>query len=85
MERARGSGRRSADEAMRSEALAEAKQIHQATGQSARVFRKLRYQTRETWTRERCLVGKAENGSKGANPRLVVTSLGSQCWEARLV
>src|SRR5438128_4097436 len=36
-------------EAMLSEALAEAKQKHEVTGQPARVFRELRYQTRETW------------------------------------
>jgi hypothetical protein len=70
-------------EAMLSEGLAEAKQKHEETGQAARVFRELRYQTRETWTRERRVVGKAEHLSKGANPRFVVTSLGSECWEAQ--
>jgi hypothetical protein len=70
-------------ESMLSEALAEAKQTHEATGQSARVFRELRYKTRETWTRERRVVGKAEHLSKGANPRFVVTSLASEGWEAR--
>jgi hypothetical protein len=70
-------------EAMLSEALAEAKQKHEETGQAARVFRELRYQTRETWTRERRVVGKAEHLSKGANPRFVVTSLASEAWQAR--
>jgi hypothetical protein len=70
-------------ESMLSEALAEAKQRHEATGQPARVFRELRYQTRETWTRERRVVGKAEHLSKGANPRFVVTSLASEVWQAR--
>jgi hypothetical protein len=70
-------------EAMLAEALAEAKQKHEETGQAARVFRELRYQTRETWTRERRVVGKAEHLSKGANPRFVVTSLASEAWEAR--
>src|SRR3954452_10892486 len=69
-------------EAVLSEALAEAKQRHEATGQPTRVFRELRYQTRETWTRERRVVGKAEHLSKGANPRFVVTSLTSEAWEA---
>jgi len=70
-------------EAMLSEALAEAQQRHEATGQPTRVFRELRYQTRETWTCERRVVGKAEHLSKGANPRFVVTSLASEFWEAR--
>jgi hypothetical protein len=70
-------------EAMLGEALAEAKQTHEATGQPVRLFRELRYQTRETWTRERRVVGKAEHLDKGANPRFVVTSLASECWVAR--
>jgi hypothetical protein len=70
-------------EAMLAEALAEAQQRHEVTGQPARVFRELRYQTRETWTRERRVVGKAEYLSKGANPRFVVTSLAKERWEAR--
>jgi hypothetical protein len=70
-------------EAMLTEALAEAKQKHEATGQPARVFRELRYQTRETWRCERRVVGKAEHLSRGANPRFVVTSLASESWEAR--
>src|SRR5207245_1626087 len=45
------------------------------TGKSARVFKDFRYQTRESWTRERRVVGKAEFMEKGANPRFVVTSL----------
>jgi Transposase DDE domain group 1 len=72
-------------EAMLAEALAEAKQKHEETGQAARVFRELRYQTRETWTRERRVVGKAEQLDKGANPRFVVTSLTSEAWEARVL
>lgn len=69
-------------ESLLSEALAEAKQTYEQTGQAARLFRELRYQTRETWTRERRVVGKAEHLSKGANPRFVVTSLASEAWEA---
>ena len=70
-------------EALLSEALAEAKQRHEETGQAVRLFRELRYQTRETWTRERRVVGKAEHLDKGANPRFVVTSLNTERWEAR--
>jgi DDE family transposase len=44
------------------------------TGKSARVFKDFRYQTRDSWTRDRRVVGKAEFMEKGANPRYVVTS-----------
>jgi Transposase DDE domain group 1 len=47
----------------------------EATGQPARAFAELRYQTRETWSRERRVVAKAEHLAKGPNPRFVVTSL----------
>jgi len=70
-------------EAMLSEAWAAAQQRYEATGQPTRVFRELRYQTRETWTCERRVVGKAEHLSQGANPRFVVTSLVRESWEAR--
>ncbi len=33
------------------------------------------YQTRDSWSRERRVVGKAEHLAKGPNPRFVVTSL----------
>ncbi len=68
---------------MLSEAMAEAKQTYEATGQPTRVFHEGRYQTRETWSRERRVVGKAEHLDKGANPRFVVTSLPTERWEAQ--
>ena len=52
-----------------------ARQQFEATQQPARAFAELRYQTRETWNRERRVVAKAEHLTKGANPRFVVTSL----------
>jgi hypothetical protein len=64
-------------------------ELHQAaeecqrTGQAARVFKEFVYQTRESWSRARRVVGKAEHLEKGANPRFVVTSLQSQDWAAR--
>jgi hypothetical protein len=64
-------------------ALAEARQQHEATGQSVRLFRELRYQTRESWSRERRVVAKAEHLEKGANPRFVVTSLSTEQWAAQ--
>jgi hypothetical protein len=70
-------------EEMLREALAEARQQHEATGQPARLFRELRYQTRESWSQERRVVGKAEHLTKGANPRFVVTSLSVEQWAAQ--
>ncbi len=53
----------------------QARQQFETTKQPARVFAELRYQTLDTWSRERRVVAKAEHLSKGANPRFVVTSL----------
>lgn len=40
-------------------------------------FKWFRYRTQKTWDRHRWVVGKAEFGDKGANPRFVVTNLPS--------
>jgi len=55
--------------------LDQVRERFEATRQPARVFAELRYQTRETWSRERRVVAKAEHLAKGPNPRFVVTSL----------
>ena len=55
--------------------LEQARERFAATQQPARVFAELRYQTLETWSRERRVVAKAEHLAKGPNPRFVVTSL----------
>jgi len=62
-------------EAELAEPLAEAKRLCLAAGKPARVFRDFRYRTRDSWSRERRVVGKAEHTLDGANPRFVVTSL----------
>jgi hypothetical protein len=54
-----------------------------ATGKPARVFREFLYQTRESWSRARRVIAKAEHLEKGSNPRFVVTSLPPEAWEAR--
>jgi hypothetical protein len=64
-------------------ALAQAKSEHQQSGQAARVFVELVYQTRQSWSCARRVVAKAEYLDKGANPRFVVTSLPTQAWAAR--
>jgi len=42
---------------------------------SVRVFTEFEYQTRESWSRSRRVIGKAEVMSEGENPRFVVTNL----------
>jgi hypothetical protein len=56
---------------------------YQRTGQAARVFKEFAYQPRESWSRARRVIGKAEPLGKGSHPRFVVTSLPSEVWAAR--
>jgi hypothetical protein len=62
-------------EPMLADALAQAKASFEATSKPARVFQELAYRTKDSWSRERRVVGKAEHLEKGANPRFIVTSL----------
>jgi hypothetical protein len=55
------------------------------TKQPARVFAELHYRTRDSWSRARRVVAKAEHLSKGANPRFVVTSLSAEQRPAQLL
>jgi hypothetical protein len=52
-----------------------ARQELERTGRPARRFQDFRYRTRKSWSRERRVVGKAEQLPGKANPRFVVTSL----------
>jgi len=61
----------------------EAKTLFEQTGEASRVFTDLSYRTRQTWSRERRVIAKAEHLAKGANPRFVVTSLTTRQFEAR--
>jgi hypothetical protein len=63
--------------------LAQAAEPYQRSGQAARVCKEFTYQTRESWSRARRVVAKAEHLEKGANPRFVVTSLPSPEWAAQ--
>lgn len=78
-----GQARNKRLEKMLAEEMACAKQQFDATGKAARVFSELRYQTLESWSRDRRVVGKAEYLEKGANPRFVVTSLSPEEFGAR--
>lgn len=53
----------------------QAKAQFEETGKAARVFADLRYQTRNSWSRARRVIAKAEHLEKGENPRFVVTTL----------
>jgi hypothetical protein len=57
------------------DALAEAKALYDERGEAARLFSEFAYRTRESWSRSRRVVAKAEHLDKGANPRFVVTTL----------
>jgi hypothetical protein len=58
--------------------LEQARRLYEDTRKAARVFKDFRYETRESWSRERRVVAKAEHLDKGANPRFVVTSIDLQ-------
>jgi len=55
--------------------MQQARSEHQRTGRSARRFRDMHYRTRNSWSRQRRVVGKAEYLPGKANPRFVVTNL----------
>ena len=63
--------------------MEQAKVIFSASGKAARVFKDFRYQTLDSWNRERRVVGKAEHLEKGANPRFIVTNLSVDEIEAK--
>ena len=55
--------------------LAAAEEESQATGQPARRFKEFQWSTRDSWSRQRRVIAKAEWTAGEANPRFVVTSL----------
>jgi hypothetical protein len=63
--------------------MAAARAEHERTGREARVFKDFRYRTRDSWSRERRVIGKAEYIPEKENPRFVVTSLAADRWPAR--
>ncbi len=64
-------------------ALEEACLVSRKSGQAARVFRDFRWSTKDSWSRRRRVVAKAEWTTQGANPRFIVTSLKPERWAAR--
>jgi hypothetical protein len=63
--------------------LAAAQEQSQKTAKPARRFKDFTWQTRESWSRARRVVAKAEWTVGEANPRFVVTSLAREDHEAR--
>jgi len=64
-------------------ALNKAARRHAETGEASRVFSEFRYRTRNSWSRKRRVIGKAEHLDKGANPRFIVTSYNKREFAAR--
>jgi hypothetical protein len=60
-----------------------AQQCFLETERANRVFDEFNDRTRDSWSRARRVVVKAEHLAKGANPRDVVTSLGREAADAR--
>jgi Transposase DDE domain group 1 len=55
--------------------MARAEEGYERTQTPARVFTEFSYSTKDTWSRERRVIAKAEHLDKGSNPRFLVTSL----------
>lgn len=65
--------------------MQEAQAVHALTGKAARVFAALESETRDSWSRARRVVAKAEQIAGKENPRYVGTSLGAEAWPARVL
>jgi hypothetical protein len=63
--------------------MEQAAKLHRETGRAARVFTEFSYETRDSWSRARRVVAKAEQIEGKENPRYVVTSLRSEEWPAQ--
>lgn len=63
--------------------MQQARRQWKQTGKPARVFTEFGYRTRESWSRARRVIAKAEYLEKGENPRFVVTSFRPEQMEAR--
>ena len=64
-------------------AVHEANEAHKVSGKAERRFEDLEYRTKNTWSRPRRVVAKAERIVLKDNPRFVVTSLPASRWDAR--
>jgi len=74
------------NERLKAEMVAEQEEAaaeYRQRGKAARRLKEFSYQTRDSGWRAGRVVAKAEHLEKGSHPRLVVTSLGREVWEAR--
>jgi hypothetical protein len=55
--------------------LGKVKNVYEKTYKTNRIFKDFTYKTLKSWSKRRRVIGKAEYGSKGENPRFVVTNL----------
>ena len=65
------------------DALDEARTLHCQTLRRSRVFDEFTYQTLDSWSKARRVIGKAEHSLRGPNPRFIVTSFDAAAWGAR--
>jgi hypothetical protein len=65
--------------------LAEAKRLYEEKKEAQRVYKDFTYKTLKSWSRERRVIGKAEQLDKGSNPRFVVTSLKKEDIDAKIL
>lgn len=65
------------------EPMRQARAEHERSGGAARVFTEFDYETRDSWSRARRVVAKAEQIDGKENPRYVVTSLKTKQWPAQ--
>lgn len=63
--------------------MAQARTESERIGQASRVYKDFEYQTRESWSRSRRVVGKAEYLMDKPNARFVVTSLSIEAFPAQ--
>ncbi len=64
-------------------ALDEARHACEASGGPVRVYRDFLWSTKDSWSRRRRVIAKAEWTCAGANPRFIVTSLKPSLWPAK--
>ena len=70
-----GLARNSRLQAELAEEMSTARVQFEQTKVAARVFKDFQYETLDTWSKKRRVIGKAEHLEKGSNPRFIVTSL----------
>lgn len=78
-----GLARNSRLEAILEPTLRRAEKLAAREGTPQRVFEEIHYRTRESWSRYRRVIGKAEVLAKGRNPRFIVTSFADEQIDGR--